>query len=65
MEHPFWRNKKPFRKGQTILKGAPPIRSCAEKLELIEHYGFKKVIEIDVDGKNARISKNCPCGWKK
>ena len=43
MEHPFRRNKKTFRKGQTILKGAPPIRSGVEILELIEHYGFKKV----------------------
>ena len=65
MEHPFWRNKKAFRKGQTVLKGAPPIRSGAEILELIEHYDFKKVIEIDADGKNARLSKNCHCGWKK
>ena len=51
MEHPFRRNKKAFRKGKIVLKGAPPIRSGAEILELIEHYGFKKVIEIDVDGK--------------
>ena len=65
MEHPFPRNKKPFRKGHTVLKGAPPIRSGAEILELIEHYGFKKVTEIDADGKNARLSKNCHCGWKK
>ena len=64
MGHPFRRNKK-ARKGQTVLKGAPPIRSGAEILELIEHYGFKKVTEIDVDGKNALISKNCHCGWKK
>ena len=65
MEHPFRRNKKAFRKGQTVLKGAPLIRSGVEILELIEHYGFKKVTEIDVDGKNSRISKNCHCGWKK
>ena len=62
MEHPFRRNKKAFRKRQT---GAPPIRSGVEILEFIEHYGIKKVIEIDADGKNARISKNCHCGWKK
>ena len=43
MEHPFRRNKKAFRKGQTVLKGAPPIRSGAEILELIEHYGFNMV----------------------
>ena len=43
MEHPFRRNKKAFRKGQTVLKGAPPIRSGAEILELIEHYGFKNL----------------------
>ena len=53
MEHPFWRNKKAFRKGQTVLKGAPPIRLGVEMLELIEHYGFKKVTEIDAGGKNA------------
>ena len=62
MEHPFRRNKKAFRKGKTVLKGAPPIRSGAEILELIENYGFKKVIEIDADGKNAQISNNCHCG---
>ena len=65
MEHPFRRNKKAFRKGQTDLKCAPPIRSGVEILELIENYGFKKVTEIDADGINAQISKNCHCGWKK
>ena len=65
MEHPFWRNKKEFRKGQTVLKGAPHIRSGVEILELIEHYDFKKVKEIDADGKIARLSKNCHCAWKK
>ena len=65
MEHPFRRNKKAFRKGQTVLKGAPPIRSGVEILELIENYGFKKVTEIDADGINAQISKNYHCGWKK
>ena len=65
MEHPFRRNKKAFRKGQTVLKGAPPIRSGVEILEIIENYGFKKVTEIDADGINAQISKNCHCGWKK
>ena len=65
MEHPFRRNKKAFRKGQTVLKGAPPIRSGVEILELIENYGFKKVTEIDADGINAQISKNCHCSWKK
>ena len=64
-EHPFRRNKKAFRKGQIVLKCAPPIRSGVEILELIEHYGFKKVTEIDADGKNARISKNYHFGWKK
>ena len=53
MEHSLQRNKKTFRKRKTVLKGAPPIRSGAEILKLIEHYGFKKVIEIDADGKNA------------
>ena len=65
MEHLSRRNKKTFRKGQTVLKCAPPIRLGVEILELIEHYGFKKVTEIDADGKNARISKNCHYGWKK
>ena len=65
MEHPFQRNKKAFRKGKTVLKGAPPIRSGVEILELIENYSFKKVTEIDADGINAQISKNCHCGWKK
>ena len=65
MEQPFRRNKKAFGKGQIVLKGAPPIRSGVEILELIENYGFKKVTEIDADGINAQISKNCHCGWKK
>ena len=65
MEHPFQRNKKAFKKGQTVLKGAPPIRSGAEILELIEHYGLKKVTKFDADGKNARLSKNYHYGWKK
>ena len=65
MEHPFRRNKKAFRKGQIVLEGAPPIRSGVEILEIIENYGFKKVTEIDADGINAQISKNCHCGWKK
>lgn len=64
-DHSWRRNKRWFRKGRSVHKSAPPIRSGVDLINEIDHFGFKKVTEPDGEMINRRIHKVCGCGWNK
>ncbi|XP_060181652.1 uncharacterized protein LOC132611243 [Lycium barbarum] len=63
--HPWRRNKKWFKKGQTVHKVVSTEQSGLQILREIEDLGLMKVTELCSNAINARISKNSSCGWKK
>ncbi|XP_060182337.1 uncharacterized protein LOC132612000 [Lycium barbarum] len=64
-DHPWRRNKKWFKKGQTVHKVVSTEQSGLQILREIEDLGLMKVTELGSDAINTRISKNSGCGWKK
>ncbi|KAM3340082.1 hypothetical protein P3S68_029952 [Capsicum galapagoense] len=60
--HPWRRNKKWFKRGQTVQKIAFTEQLGVQILQEIEDLGLMKVIELGYDAINAKISKNNACG---
>nr|XP_033511699.1 uncharacterized protein LOC117276481 [Nicotiana tomentosiformis] len=60
--HLFRRDRKNFRKGQTVRRLPPPLRTGEEILSQICELGLRKVTELDAQEVNGRISRSC--GWK-
>ncbi|XP_047262735.1 uncharacterized protein LOC107859156 [Capsicum annuum] len=63
--HPWRRNKKWFKRGQTVQKIAFTKQSGVQILKEIEDLGLMKGTKLGSDAINAKISKNNACGWKK
>ncbi|XP_059306394.1 uncharacterized protein LOC132057810 [Lycium ferocissimum] len=64
-DHPWRRNKRWFKEGQTVHKVSFTAQSGLQILREIEDLRLMKITEVGYEAINARISKNSGCGWKK
>lgn len=64
-DHVYRRNRVNFRKGKTVTKDPPPIRTGTDILRELDRLGLKKVTEIGAAAVNKTIRKKTGCGWKK